>query len=66
MCKLSIFLVETDMPWYLARWAVGQSDSGHILKSEIAFKEKWTERISVGMKDFAVHRIYISRGTRGR
>jgi hypothetical protein len=66
MCKLSIFLVETDMPWYLARWAVGQSDSGDILKSEIAFKEKWTERISVRINDFAVHRIYISRGTRGR
>jgi hypothetical protein len=40
MCKLSIFLVETDMPWYLARWAVGQSDSGDTLKSEMAFKEK--------------------------
>jgi hypothetical protein len=66
MSKLSIFLVETDMPWYLARWAVGQSDSGDILKSEIAFKEKWTERVSVRMNDFAVHRIYTSRGTRGR
>jgi hypothetical protein len=34
----SILLVETDMPWYLASWAVEQSDSQNSSKSEMAFK----------------------------